>query len=163
MYTMYTRASGLGAVVLLSVIGAASCGGDEPTASPGDLSCMPMTQSIPNSAADPCPQDDPKCPPPMYAAVSTCMPTGTWNTQCACVLASTLGMSGGGGIGGARACGNGTVEPAMGETCEPSVPVATNCMMMGMGIGAVSCNPATCTYNTSSCMAAPGGTAGDGA
>ncbi len=159
MYTMYTRASGLGAVVLLSVFAAASCGGDEPTAV--DLSCVPNSKSVPRSASDPCPQNDAMCREPMYAAVSTCMPTGTWNTQCACVLASTLNASGGGGAGGAGpVCGNGVLEA--GESCEPTLPITTNCAAMNMGAGAVTCT-ATCTFNTSACPGVMPPTGGNGA
>jgi len=99
----------------------------------------------------------------MYAAVSTCMPTGTWNTQCACVLASTLGMNGGGGAGGSGMCGNGVVDTAAGEACEPSLPIATDCATMNMGMGAVTCNPTTCTFNTTNCRAATPPTGGNGA
>jgi len=97
----------------------------------------------------------------MYAAVSTCMPTGTWNTQCACVLASTLNASGAGGAGGAGpVCGNGMLET--GESCEPTLPITTNCAAMNMGAGAVTCT-ATCTFNTSACPGVMPPTGGNGA
>ena len=43
-----------------------------------------------------------------------------------------------------------TVEP--GEMCDGAVPAAITCASMNMGTGTVTCDPTTCTFDTSGCM-----------
>jgi hypothetical protein len=86
-------------------------------------------------------------------AVTTCDLDGTWKASkpmgaCDCVPVG---------------CGNGVMDP--GEMCDPkaAVPATATCMAMGKGTGTVSCNPLTCTYNVTLCVATPGGVGVGGA
>jgi len=88
------------------------------------------------------------------------MPTGRWNPQCSCVLTSSLAGGGQGGTGaGAGNCGNGRVEPALNEQCDPMVPVSMTCAQMMPGTtGTITCNAmgtaSPCTLNMM-CMQGP--------
>jgi hypothetical protein len=159
MYTMYTRGL-LGVLVMVLMLGAAGCGGDDASTTGGAASsCDPMTQTMPVPAS--CPQNQPQCPSSMYTAVTTCMPNGKWNPQCSCVLTSSLQSGGQGGAGapGGANCGNGMVEPLLNEQCDPMVTVSQTCAQMMPGtVGMVTCNPAgtptACTLNMSMCRSA---------
>jgi hypothetical protein len=158
MYTMYTRELVLGAVVLMSVFGAASCGDDAAVTDgqkcdPGPMPMNPMMQvkSMPHSDNDPCPQNAMGCPYPMYTAITVCMPEGVWNPSCSCVPTASLTPGGSAGNASQAMCGNGTVE--MGEDCDGTVPATVTCATMMPGTtGTITCNaPGTgasaCKYN----------------
>ena len=63
------------------------------------------------------------------------------NAGTAGAAGTTAGGAGVSGVGGATTCGNGTVDSAMGEQCEPGGAVP-NCQALGMGSGMVVCNNA---------------------
>jgi hypothetical protein len=147
MYTMYTRTLVLGAVGLMSVFAAASCGDDAAVTSgqkcdpgPAPMDPMRQTKSTPHSANDPCPQNAMGCPYPMYTAITTCMPDGVWKSECACVPTSSLSGGGGAQAPAQATCGNGMVET--GEDCDGSVPANATCAAMMPGTtGTITCNP----------------------
>jgi hypothetical protein len=62
--------------------------------------------------------------------------------------------------GGVSACGDGVVGP--GELCDPGVQTGYNCAIFGMGTGPISCDPISCTFDTSMCSANGGGVGGMG-
>lgn len=92
-------------------------------------SCTVGSRSISYADGDPCPQNDPKCPAPMYQAVATCGQDGTWvrdasgTIQCACIPtapAPDMGTGGAfptmgvGGVGGRFEIGDTGGGPAIG-------------------------------------------------
>jgi hypothetical protein len=153
MYTMYTRAYSLVVVsVFLTSLGIAGCGSGTKGGGPS-TSCMPGTMSMPHAANDPCPQVGTACAMAGMVAVSTCQMNSTWSLQCACLPAGS-----GGGVAGAS---GGTLCGTPAQQCIAGGMVTANCMTLGMGTGAVTCDPATCKFNTSMCRAATGGGAGN--
>lgn len=120
-------------------------------------SCQPGSKSVPNSAGDPCPQTDPKCPAAIYAAIATCGPDGTWSKDafgsimCACVPRAGTGTGGAPAMMPHPVCGNGKVEAP--EQCEVSNLNNATCTSLGLGVGLLFCNKMTCMYDTSTCGA----------
>jgi hypothetical protein len=55
-------------------------------------------------------------------------------------------------------CGNDLVEP--GEQCDGSNLQGFDCSSLGLGGGTLNCDPVTCTFDTSMCMATSGGSTG---
>jgi hypothetical protein len=63
--------------------------------------------------------------------------------------------SGGPGGGG---CGDGALEP--GEQCDGANLQGFDCASLGLGAGTLSCDPVTCTFDTSMCSGGGVGTGG---
>ncbi|MBX7078482.1 MAG: hypothetical protein K1X88_04775 [Nannocystaceae bacterium] len=55
-------------------------------------------------------------------------------------------------------CGDGMVSP--GEQCDGDELQGFTCMSLGLNGGTLSCDPVTCTFDTSMCMSTSGGTSG---
>jgi hypothetical protein len=138
------------------------CGGDDDDAAAGNQvvdSCTPNTKSTPDGTAmDPCPQTAPQCSGDLLDAVATCDATGHWtkdpanpaNIMCACISKKT--------------CGNGMLEAQLGEQCDGQMLNGATCTTLKpTSKGTLSCNAATCKYDTTLCqeMASTGG-GGDG-
>lgn len=56
------------------------------------------------------------------------------------------------------ACGDGRVT--RGEQCDGSDLQGYTCVSFGLSVGTLSCDPITCTFDTSMCMSTSGGTGG---
>lgn len=55
-------------------------------------------------------------------------------------------------------CGDGVVSP--GEQCDGADLQGLDCTALGLGTGALGCDPMMCTFDTSMCMSDSGGTSG---
>jgi hypothetical protein len=61
------------------------------------------------------------------------------------------------GSGGEDGCGDGVVGP--GEQCDGDNLQGFDCASLGLGTGALTCDPVMCSFNTEMCMGG-GGTSG---
>lgn len=59
---------------------------------------------------------------------------------------------------GPAGCGDGMISP--GEQCDGSDLQGFDCSSLGLNGGTLSCDPVTCTFDTSMCMSTSGGTSG---
>jgi hypothetical protein len=59
---------------------------------------------------------------------------------------------------GAAGCGDGMISP--GEQCDGADLQGFDCTSLGLSGGTLSCDPVTCTFDTSMCMSTTGGTSG---
>jgi len=138
------------AVAILSLAG---CGDDSGGGAASAKCTTPGMQSTPTMAGNPCPTNNPACSMAMgKMAVTVCDADMMWHASkppnaCDCLP-----------IG----CGNGVMDP--GEMCDPkaALPATATCMAMNKGTGTVTCNPMTCTYNVTLCVATPVGVGGAG-
>jgi hypothetical protein len=71
-------------------------------------SCRPGSQSVPRSAADPCPQTMTACSQAGMVAVSVCQSDGSWSPQCQCLPPGAIMGSAGAGAGGRAGGGAGS-------------------------------------------------------
>lgn len=55
-------------------------------------------------------------------------------------------------------CGDGVISP--GEQCDGTNLQNFDCTSLGLNGGTLSCDPVTCTFDTSMCMSTTGGTGG---
>lgn len=62
------------------------------------------------------------------------------------------------GTTGDQPCGNGMID--MGEQCDLVDLNGFTCEQLGYGSGSLTCDPITCTYDTSGCVPDMGGTSG---
>lgn len=76
--------------------------------------------------------------------------------------AESSSSDGGGTTGsadtGPAGCGDGMISP--GEQCDGSDLQDFDCNSLGLNGGTLSCDPVTCTFDTSMCMSTSGGTSG---
>lgn len=68
------------------------------------------------------------------------------------------GTTGPADSGGPAGCGDGTISP--GEQCDGADLQGFDCNSLGLNGGTLSCDPVTCTFDTSMCMSTSGGTSG---
>jgi len=64
--------------------------------------------------------------------------------------------TGGAAETGNGSCGDGVISP--GEQCDGADLQNFDCMSLGLSGGTLSCDPMTCTFDTSMCMSTSGGT-----
>lgn len=164
MYTMKRRTFPITVTLLAAaMLSLAGCGDDSGGGASGKCP-TPGMQSTPTMAGNPCPTNHPACPSGIgKMAVTMCGADGVW------LVSKPMGTCVGCGaceclpIG----CGDGVMGP--GEACDPKAPLpaTATCMAMGKGTGTVRCNPLTCTFDVTMCVAAPtvpvggaGGTSG---
>jgi hypothetical protein len=169
---MYSRVTGLSVGFSILAAFAGACGGDDsPGSTPASLMCAPNMQSTPGAADDPCPQNTPQCPslPGQYVgaqaacntagcrAITTCQADMRWSPMCMCIPNGPPATDPVAGAGGGMipqqppgpVCGNGMVET--GEQCEANVAITASCASLGMGTGMLTCDPATCMFDTQMC------------
>lgn len=170
---MYKRVI-VGLLVLLAM-GTGACGGDDDSAASVSDSCTPMTQSMPGTMGDPCPQTadkrPPTCPAETFSAIATCDTNGTWKKgpdgaiACACVAKGGAAGAGGGTM---PKCGDGKIEGM--EQCDymgaTSFLNNSTCAKLIPGSeGVLGCSQSTCRYDTTMCVskAPTSGMGGSGA
>ena len=154
---MFPRTLGLVASAMLVL---AACGGDESSGP----QCMGSEVSMPGSANDPCPQDNPMCVAAGGKAFATCV-DGQWSKKCECVTMSS-GAAGSPGtstapVSTAPICGDKVIAAT--EACEGTNLNNATCQSLGYsGGGTLLCNPTTCTYDTIMCRMTVATTSGAG-
>lgn len=75
--------------------------------------------------------------------------------------ASTFdGAAAGHSGGGSSTCGNGAIDAS--EECDGTNLHDESCKSLGMGSGMLTCDPITCSYDTSMCTSRSGGMGGAG-
>ncbi|MBC8072192.1 MAG: hypothetical protein IAG13_27980 [Deltaproteobacteria bacterium] len=89
--------------------------------------------------------------------------TGNSNSSTNSTTEPAESSSDGGGTSGAAetgpaGCGDGMISP--GEQCDGSDLQDFDCNSLGLNGGTLSCDPVTCTFDTSMCMSTSGGTSG---
>jgi hypothetical protein len=85
--------------------------------------------------------------------------SGTDGTTSASSSGTTTGGSSGTSSGTTSSpCGNGVIDP--GESCDGTDLDGATCESLGEGTGTLSCDPVTCTFDTSMCSGNGSSTSG---
>jgi hypothetical protein len=142
--------------VVAGVLAVAACGGGD-SGSGGAGTCTNGTMSSPGTPTDPCASSQTTCAASATQAVSLCA-SGSWG-QCMCTPTAASAANAATG-GPKKGCGDGTVQPELGEMCEMSQPAPTCATLMPGSTGIVNC--VDCKYDTKLCTvmmkASTGGT-----
>jgi hypothetical protein len=142
------------AIVLACVVLVAACGKD--VEDPGFTATVGGTMTSGASTGSSGGGDE-------TTGTSDASATGNSNSNSNSTTEAADSSSEGGGTSGAAdtgpaGCGDGMISP--GEQCDGSDLQGFDCNSLGLNGGTLSCDPVTCTFDTSMCMSTSGGTSG---
>ena len=104
--------------------------------------CVNGEISVPHSANDPCPQDDPICRAAGGTAFASCE-GGKWPSACSCFVPQAPPNA-------QTICGDSLIQKP--EQCDQMELNQATCVSLGFqGGGVLRCHATTCEYDTRSC------------
>ncbi len=152
MVAMVRTAIGVVCIALLGTVGCNKTPEDPGLTQTASASGNPATDTDDTSDEAPVEDEDDSV---TGGQTSSGPPEETTDTPASSSGPSTTGPETTGPDGG---CGDGMVVP--GEQCDGADLQGFDCASLGLGGGTLSCDPVTCSFDTSMCMSTSSGTSG---